>query len=79
MRSGSAVIRPRQRHRPAEVIVSLPGPHPDTASAIQRQAAARALELADSGRRGPGGGRDRPGRHGGGRPLAVDGALGHGS
>ena len=40
----------RQRLRPAEVIVSLAGPHPDAASAIQRQAAARALRgLADSG------------------------------
>ena len=40
----------RQRLRPAEVIVSLAGPHPDAASASQRQAAARALRgLADSG------------------------------
>jgi hypothetical protein len=40
----------RQRLRPAEVIVSLAGPHPDAAAAIQRQAAARALRgLADSG------------------------------
>jgi hypothetical protein len=40
----------RQRLRPAEVIVSLAGPHPDAASAVGRQAAARALRgLADSG------------------------------
>jgi hypothetical protein len=41
----------RQRLRPAEVIVSLTGPHPDDgAAATQRQAAARALRpLADAG------------------------------
>jgi hypothetical protein len=40
----------RQRLRPAEVIVSLTGRQPDAASAIQRQAVARALRgLADSG------------------------------
>jgi hypothetical protein len=40
----------RQRLRPAEVIVSITGRHPDAASAIQRQAVARALRgLADSG------------------------------
>jgi hypothetical protein len=40
----------RQRLRPAEVIVSLAGPHSDPAFAGQRHAAARALRgLADSG------------------------------
>jgi hypothetical protein len=69
----------RQRFRPAEVIVSLAGPHPDAVPASQRQAAARALRgLADSGtvvQVVAGTGRGAPA---GGRPLALGGTLGHG-